>query len=348
MNIVHIAWRGSKNYGDDVMAEAIKIFLWQKYKEYNYWVWAEERPHGDKWIYPFKIKICFLRKWWENRILRKTDLLIIGGGSVLHSANSSNWKRRGAEYLKKNNKNGRVVGVGLSIGPFGSQEDERACVKLLQILDTCSFRDEDSFKFAQKLNLPYKPILSFDLAASYLKFKNICPRNKVRTINNIGIAVRLPYKSNYTKVFNNYVELLRELGKKYEKIKLFCFSNDEQKIELNFCQKLYKEISLDNLEIIPYVNDSKSFTEEIKRCDFFISTKLHGIVVPFLLDVPFISISYQKKFEDFCDYINLPLQYRFLQSDFEPELILKNISLYSLGTTNKFFPLAMKNFEVFN
>ncbi len=354
MKIVHIAWLGAQNYGDDLMAEAVQNYLNTHFQIEKYTIWSQAHPTIHKkytWIYPPLLGNRFKPTFFENRALKKADLLLVGGGSVLHSSASSLWKERGIAFFKQNTS-GAALGINVSVGPFKTTADEAACSRVLKLLDACTFRDKASFDFACALNLPYQPELTFDLAACYLEDQKILPREKVATIGTIGLTLREPERAGYQEIFNNYVALLKLVSTKYPCIRLFCFSGALSKNnEFVFCQKLLNAAQI-KAQIIIYTGNAQSFTEEIKKCDFFISTRLHGLIVPYLLNIPFISLAHKsssdhKKFGDFNEYIQLPKDVQFEQDNFTPSEIIQRIVPYELPHQTPFFELARKNFTVF-
>lgn len=349
MNVIHIAWLGHQNYGDDIMAMAIRKYLSQKLPVINYTIWCDGRPREEqniRWIYPFRLPHQ-LKKFFEDRALKKTDLLLIGGGSILHSANSSKWKLRGVEFLRKNVPKAKAVGINLSVGPFKTVDDEKKCKLLLQSLDVASFRDKNSYDFALRCNLPYRPLLTFDLAGSFLKLFNIEEKESNSEINCIGISLKRPDACNES-IVKQYVDLLRTLSTKYKKIKIFSFCSSKAFGDQDFLDQFPEITELDNVEIVNYSGDPVSFTYALQECDFFISTRLHSMILAFLMNIPFIALSYHKKCDDLVDLVGLPKKYCFSDMDFSVESVVDNVQIYSLPDRERFVSTSFDNFKVFD
>ena len=352
MKITHIAWLGHKNYGDDIMAVAVRKYLAGRYHDVAYTIWCEGRPETGanlKWIYPFAIGNKYFKDFFENRALKKTDLLLIGGGAILHSAISIEWKQRGIDFLRQKKPAARAVGINLSLGPFSHDAVKLKCRTFLKSLDAASFRDLYSYEFARESDLPYEPVLSFDLTASYFEFFNIREKLASTEIKCIGISIREPYGASDTAgIFNNYTSLIKRLAESYERIVLFAFCTSTCFGDVKFIERIRNKIPLKNIEIVPYRENALSFTEHIRVCDFFISTRLHGTIVAFLLNIPFIGISYHKKCDDFMQYIGIPGQCMVNQAEFSAADILARIQAYQLPDQARYRVLAAKNFTVFN
>jgi polysaccharide pyruvyl transferase WcaK-like protein len=351
MNALHIAWLGDKNFGDDLMAQAIRDAFLARHPDTTFLTWCEKRPAhrlGVKWIYPFQLPRGVGNRFWEQRALQKADILIVGGGSVLHSARSSNWKRQAVEGFKRMHPRGKAVGIGLSIGPFTSSVDEAACISFLKSLDACALREKESFDFAQTQQLPYAPIKAFDLCASYLQHHGFSAKQQTEKISCVGVSVRLPHKTDVARTTKKYVQLLKELSETFPRIKLFSFSNDSTQYEANYCKNLIAEAGSKNIELVTYANNIDDFLSAIRSVDFFITTKLHGLLLSFLLNIPCGSISYQKKFDDFCADLHIPQHLQWTQENFDPTTAVNSVAPYMYIDQRPFFEEANNSFRVFD
>ena len=110
MNIVHIAWLGGQNFGDDLMADMVWGELRKHDPDLHVTIWSHDKPfprQGTSWIYRniphFIFALGFLSRFFrhmaEKRALRNADMLLIGGGTVLHSMNSIGWKYDAAKGI---------------------------------------------------------------------------------------------------------------------------------------------------------------------------------------------------------------------------------------------------------
>jgi len=349
MEITHIAWLGYNNFGDDVMAMAVREYLSSLYKDVNYTVWSERKPKlskNVKWIYPLNLKGRFIKNYFEKRALKKTDILLIGGGSILHSQNSIIWKQEAVDIARAVNPKAKIIGINLSVGPFANKRAEESCIKLLNSLDIASFRDEKSYSFALNKITTYKPIESFDLAAYFLQINNFFPKIKTDKINSIGVALKSSGDDKLS--LKSQSEFLIRLSQKFNKIKLFSFCNFKNYGETEYLNNLVKFSKLSNIEVISYNGDSVLFTKKIAECDFFISSRLHGLVIAFLLNIPFISLSYHQKCLDFVHNLSIPEKYVFNLEKFEIDDVINNIKLYNLPDQSKYYQLSLENFKVFD
>lgn len=349
MKITHIAWLGYNNFGDDVMAYAIRQYLATLYENVNYTVWSEKKPKLSghvKWIYPLNLKGRFVKNYFEKKALKKSDILLIGGGSIFHSQNSITWKQQAINTARIINPKIKVIGINLSVGPFASEQAEESCIKLLNSLDIASFRDTRSYNFALKAVRAYEPIESFDLAAYFLQTNNFFPKVKIDKINSIGVALK--NSGDYNSSLKRQSEFLIKLSQKFKKVKLFSFCDFDNYGETKYLNDLVNYSGLNNLEIISYNGEPISFTKKIMECDFFIASRLHASIIAFLLNIPFISLSYHEKCLDFMKKINMSEKYFFNLVDFKKDEVINNIGLYNLPDKEKYFKASLDNFKVFD
>src|SRR5690606_4524052 len=113
--------------------------------------------------YPFKIPKTYQLQM--NYLLRHTDYLISAGGSTIHSKMLDANPKLKAVNLKKLGKKIKIGGIGVSVGPFKSVQDEKAVEEYLKSIDFLAVRDLASYEYVSNLKLPYQPIRAFDLAA---------------------------------------------------------------------------------------------------------------------------------------------------------------------------------------
>ena len=347
MNILHIAWLSAGNFGDDLMSEAVHEVMDKKFGTNEWTIWCHDTPislpKNSRWIYQQGL-LPLPKRFYEKRALNNADMLLIGGGSVLHSYNSCEWKRKAAVAFHKEGKR-KVFGIGLGIGPFDTKKDEDACAAFLRELDGCAFRDRASYQFALTLDLPYVPVMAFDLAAC-AEVVSEMTMPVVREIEHIGVSVRIPYRVDAEKVTREYISLLSALAHKYKKVTLFSFSLDKSETELEYCKQLVKGAKNTEIDIVSYRSDTKEFIRALSLCDFHVTTKFHGAVISYISGIPFTIISYQRKFEDFAEDIGLPMSQRFTQTTIDMEKILDSIHYYPMTGNETAEARSLLSFDV--
>jgi len=350
MIITHISWLGYHNIGDDLMAEAIRYYFLKRFKDIRYYVWSEgyiKQTESIQSIYKISPRIKWLKQCQENICLKKSDILLVGGGSILHSENSIRWKLRGIKYIKEKRPTAKALGINLSIGPFRRDKEQSLCREFVQSLDAASFRDISSFEFACGCNPCYEPILSSDLAASFLEFSGIKPRVPVKTVRHVGLCLT-PVRGYGISLVEQYSALVDKMSTMYKSVILFSFCKHSKYGDYELNVHIAKRIHKKNIHVIAYDGNINAFLGSMKTCDLFIPVRLHGAILAYLLKIPFIPISYHQKCESFLEMIGIQKkQYLDIQQPFA-DLIPKNMILNPTFSTEKFLQMSLLNFKIFD
>lgn len=331
-DILFAGYYGQKNTGDDAFVE---VSAWgaEKYwginnikylaKSQNLPITQSESVKG----YPLTIPRGY--RYQESILLRKTKYLISAGGSTIHSKMAaSNIKNKAAMLKNKHPEKIKIGGIGISIGPFKTLEDERTIAEYLKTLDFLAVRDQASFDFASSLQLPYKPINAFDLAALLPEIYSSKKINEDVTLYEkkvVGISV-CPYESisdreNIAKEESRkkmLVALLKELEKQADiRFKFLVINGNERNGDLELTQEIIALSELKDVQIIPYQKRTESMWDEIISCDFVISTRLHAAIFACFSGVPFMLNEYHRKCGDFLETVGYDNNYRLYNSKYD-------------------------------
>ncbi|MFA7444435.1 MAG: polysaccharide pyruvyl transferase family protein, partial [Flavobacteriaceae bacterium] len=195
---------GFQNTGDDAF---IEIASWG-----NHIYWKNENPaYFSGAVLPNTIrKIDKIYPSTSNKILQKLSVFkealnatyfINAGGSVFSEIRpfSDIVFAQKAGLLNSNLKHGAI---GVSIGPFANSENEKRVIEYLKRLKFLALRDNESYNYALSLNLDYKPINAFDLAALLpVCYESYTPELSGKNRKVIGISV-----CNYERYFGGDLE----------------------------------------------------------------------------------------------------------------------------------------------
>jgi polysaccharide pyruvyl transferase WcaK-like protein len=226
--------------------------------------------------------------------------------------------------------------IGVSIGPFANSEKEKKVVEYLKTLQFLALRDTESYNYALSLDLDYKPINAFDLAALLpVCYESYNPElsNKNRKV--IGISV-----CNYERYFggdidnekrrNNFIKetisLLSKNSNYY--FKFFIFNGNSEIGDEKITHEMACVLNKNQFEIVPYLGDTFKAWKEIKTCDFMLSTRLHASIFSGYANVPFMLVEYHRKCTDFLNDIGYDDDIRVfdgLKDPKETSLAIENI-----------------------
>ena len=273
--------------------------------------------------YPFSFPRTYSS---QNKLLiSNTNYLVSAGGSTIHSALQKNNIKQLALNEKRNGSKIKIGGIGVSIGPFKTSRDEKAVIEYLRNIDFLAVRDQRSYAFVEQLNLPYKPINSFDLAAL---LPEIYENNEKGTVKNsikaIGISV-CPVESiigadieEEVQRNTKTVELLKLLDSKEDiHFKFFIINGNSKVGDLNLSKEIIAKVQPKSYEIVEYSKDTNYIWSEISKCDFVISTRLHAAIFACFSNTPFILNEYHIKCSDFLDDVGYNIDYRLYNNDYD-------------------------------
>lgn len=293
--------------------------------------------------FPFGLPKSY--RFQSMMLLSATKYLISAGGSTLHSQLKNYDVKQLAVDRKKVGHNLKIGGIGVSVGPFKSLADEKAISGYLKSIDFLAVRDNASFEFVQSLNLPYKPINAFDLAAllpAIYGVPSVLANNNKKII---GVSV-CPYESLIHKGDvkseisrnKNITKLLRELCKDPKVHLKFIVVNGHSKVgDFELTKKTISEVQPKSYEIVPYNRSTSSMWNEIASCDFVIATRLHAAVFACFSNIPFMLNEYHKKCSDFIDDIAYHEGQRLFNDAFDPKEKARQIlkMVYEKGVYQK-------------
>lgn len=266
----------------------------------------------------------------------RSQSIIFGGGSVLHSESDINLKR----HLMKlaGAKNSRAVGV--SLGPFQSIAAEKSCTAFLNECGFTGVRDDKSLAIAKSL-APHANIKkTFDLAPLLL-----CAQPQICSpVERKGIALSLcsvaispmgdvNEKSEERRV-SDFCTLIESLYKNTgEPITLIEFNGHrtlgDWKINSAIMKRLAPEVPV---TIKPYNPDPFAVLNDLGSYKALISMRLHGSILAYLAKTPVISINYHEKCKGWCEQSGMPSQYQFSLEELNTEAISTQIEVGIVNT----------------
>ncbi|QQT53190.1 polysaccharide pyruvyl transferase family protein [Sphingobacterium multivorum] len=327
-DIIFTGFYGQMNTGDDAFVE---VASWGAK---NFWNKINNRFLAKKNMLPntivpvkgFPLTMSKTYGLQAELLLNNTNTLIFAGGSTIHSKLKGDSIRMKAMNRKLIKGSPKIGAIGVSVGPFKSLEDESAVQSYLKGMDFLAVRDQASFDYVKSLDLPYKPINAFDLAALLPNIYNY--KRDIKPIGHkkvIGISV-CPYESvqkglninNEKKRNDMFLELFKEIDHLDEVHFRFYIINGNEKIgdrKLTF--EMISKLALKSYEVVEYSRDTQSVWESIAGCDFIISTRLHAAIFACFADTPFMLNEYHRKCSDFLDNVDYNEDYRLYDSEYD-------------------------------
>lgn len=339
--ILFVGYYGHYNTGDDAF---IEVASWgaEKYwdKKSNIFLAKHNNlPLVKKPVRGYPLNIPRTYRFQNRALVASTEYVISAGGSTINSElEKKNIKLLALKEKRKNLKL-KIGAVGVSIGPFKTLRDEKATIEYLKEIDFISVRDQLSFDFLESLQLPYKPINAFDLAAL---LPDVYGLNQVEYLGSerkvVGVSV-CPFESivDRSKVENEgrrnsmVVELLKILDKNANIHFKFLVINGHPIVgDMKLTIETLNKVSPSSYEIVEYSRKTRAMWNQVASCDFIIATRLHAAIFACFSKTPFVLNEYHRKCGDFLDNIGYDENLRLFNSQYDPtekaKLILEILS----------------------
>ncbi|HOA80888.1 MAG TPA: polysaccharide pyruvyl transferase CsaB [Defluviitaleaceae bacterium] len=319
-SIVLSGYYGFNNAGDEAVLYAIINTLKDELKDIDITVLSNSPEDTAK-----KYNVKAINRWSFREVVRaikKSDLLISGGGSLLQDITS--WKSilyylfiiLIAKIFRK-----KVVIYSQGIGPV-SMKFNRILIKwIINKTDYISVRDEESKEELKELGIKKDievvpdPVMAITLSPEQEEIANkFLPgkENKKR----LGVYLRdwEVDSSFYKKIINVLKWALNE-----EWQIVFVPMHHPEDI------KMAKELSKDIPSSIVYEGDNSpiNILSLTNTMDYIISMRLHGLIMSSIRKVPFIGLSYDPKVDRFIQNINVGKVFDI--HDFDENEIIKEL-----------------------
>ncbi|APA93624.1 polysaccharide pyruvyl transferase family protein [Myroides sp. ZB35] len=327
-DILFTGFYGHKNTGDDAFVEVASWGsqnYWNK-KNNRFLAISKNLPDTivDSKGYPFTMPKTYGLQL--TQLIKETNYLISAGGSTIHSKMLEQNPKMIAVKEKKRNKKLKIGGIGVSIGPFNSIKDEEAIKEYLKSIDFLAVRDQTSYDYANSLELPYKPIRAFDLAALLPGIYDYSKEVKdSQNIKVIGVSV-CPVESVHSgmdvveeiKRNERLVDLLKQLDKKEEvHFRFYVINGNLNFGDLKLTQETILKVNPKSFELIGYQKNTKLVWNSIADCDFVVSTRLHASIFACFANTPFMLNEYHRKCSDFLMDIGYNDRFRLYNSEYD-------------------------------
>lgn len=364
--VVFTGYYGQHNFGDDIFCQ---VATWgaNKYWKRQARFFVTETPvFPDYFDYfkpsTFKTKGHALLYQYIESIMNRT--IVYSGGSIFHSKPSKSYSINNFIYLMSNL--GKQLGaIGVSVGPFQSDEDFQWVKRFLSRFSYISVRDRNSFELIKDIRLSGEVVQGFDLAVLYPLIFNFQQTKSANDLSKI-IGVSLCHYESYIRGDENMekqreeaiLNYLSDIAIKRKDIifRFFVLNNHplvgDQEITNDFVRHLrnYSE----RIEVINYSYNPKVVVDKMRECKFIIGVRLHSAIMAYTMGIPFLLIEYHPKCTNFLDDINYPKKYRlgsaavdrFIFSDYIDFFLNQNksIILEELLPIHMAQELAIKNF----
>lgn len=311
MRIFIVGMPGAGNLGDDLISVLLVNCIMKTYPDAEIGILLEETSNIISYDYHDKIHL-FLRPRFNkitsyinrnaklNKFLKKTDVILIGGGGLIQD---THFRYNIHEYIKYgfrvSAKNAILVTLGIGVGPIKYSLNRYYLRYFLNKFSHIEVRDEES---AKELSLLSKQNIytSNDVVEGSPRNKLSFYKEQKGTKNILGCSIR-PWKS---LDMDSVVHIITQVSLK-EKLDVYLFvfehlgQNNE---ELKYAQEIKNRLNINNINtsICCYGEDKlDAFIEAFCSVKKAIAIRYHANILWQKLGVPVMPISYAPKVDSY-------------------------------------------------
>ena len=240
------------------------------------------------------------------RQVKGADVVLFGGGSMYHSVNSCRWKCELARRLRsaKGERALRLT-IGVGVGPFSSEEEFLECKKAMASMDLVLVRDAESLEIVKRMGLDMPVHLCADPVFLLPQAMPELMSQKGRTSGEVLWVIRpdsdLADGGGLSP--EQTLRIMREIHARTGLMhRMVVFNAGAEYGDLAFSHRLV-EAADEKLLAPSLIYDGcniKQILMAVRRSNAVVASRLHGIVVPFVLGTPVVPLSYHAKCEIFA------------------------------------------------
>jgi polysaccharide pyruvyl transferase WcaK-like protein len=328
-NVALIGWNGMKNVGDDAMTFVIVDRLSKVRNFKKLLLLSDNDPSALQFVNTFKdqlqVKFPFLYKMliripiiggfyyrWvlSVYIILFYDLVIIGGGTLYHSKGLNAFFVNLIKIKKLFRKSVDLVSIGVSIGPFKDVESADLFLQIKNGFDFIAVRDNRSYEYCLSISNSKECIYAPDIALALPTIKPIYVEKK----REIGIILRQGHITS--DIQNLILKTIKGTLDKYPDLRIVfhCFCELDNKDENDYLgyldlKKEIPSVYLERVDVNRYNSNPDHFYNSLGSSIINLCMRLHGSIISYSMNTPFIMLSYHQKCTDFFNDMNIDRGY---------------------------------------
>lgn len=227
-----------------------------------------------------------------NSLLKRTRLLISGGGSLLQDVTSTKSYRYYSSIIKAALKHGaKVMVYANGIGPLRNRRNRADCARLLSNVDAITLRDANSYQELVGMGVKKEISVTADPA-----FSLECDE-KAKAYDSPYFIVSLRRWKHLPK---NFTEIMaytcRKISEKYGYKPVFMPM--QSKIDRDICSLVAGSCGG---VVIEHTHSIEELLGYIKNSRFVLGMRLHSLIYALSMGVPVIALSYDPKIDAIVD-----------------------------------------------
>lgn len=313
-----VGYYGMQNTGDDALLAAtisgVKSFFGHKRILVS--------SNANAVSFDSSIEVSHLRSTprfpGQNRLIHyanaiRSEQVVFGGGSVLHSARDLDLKRHLISLTA--NKKGYALGVGIET--FKTPQDEKACIRFLNACEVVATRDNASFDLAKTIAPRANVVEAFDLAPMIAANHSLISSKK-----RSGVAINLcPLvtdamgtrdKASEQNLIEALAQAIQHLWfQTNEPVTLISFNGHSVHGDDSLLVRLEHAIGHRvPVRFVAYDPNPFNALSLMKEFKVVIGMRLHCNVFAYLANTPSVSLHYHPKSEAWSNQVGVPQKYQ--------------------------------------
>ncbi len=324
MRFLLLGYYGFFNSGDDAILHAVCQDIKSQDSNCQITVMSNspestEKEYGVRAIRRYDLLSVF-------REMRKADIVIFGGGSLLQDVTSSRSLQYYLTVMKMATKlKKKTMLYANGVGPINNPDNQKATIKVLNKLTKLTVRDTESYEFLcsngidkSKLTLTADPVYNIQTEKNDVDV--LLERHNVYNERPKYVAVVFRSFGNDTKYIKKVAQVCDRIYDTMGMDILFTpmeFPNDyelSKKIQMEMNSKSY---TLKEREEVPKLIDV------IGNAHLVLGMRLHGLIYASVRNTPMVSFSYDPKIDSFCKQMEIDANVNF--NDFDVEEVVKMV-----------------------
>ena len=268
-----------------------------------------------------------------EEVVDSYDLIILGGGNMLMTLDDNNSTiNRLNNYVDIAAKKGKkIFAMDIGIGPFFNNSDKKLAIEVLNKCDYITFRDNNSYKlFCESGG---NSGIS-DVSVDPVFLANFDHEKKTRLDPAIQVGVNIfdsrligHDEREYKRKLKGYVTIVNKLIDNNIKVSLFITSKEDQAALDDTFRLIRDKRNVEKIEI----NGINQLTKLYSTMDLLLGTRMHSMIIAYVIGVPLVGLSWQTKVTSFFNVIDEP------ESCFDFKEFEKNHSLIYETIQNKIY-----------
>ena len=331
------------NLGDNALAAVAAWGAGTFFDADRVYATTAELPHikglrAKSLYYPWHIRgATRLNRIRESFVCRRSQTIILGGGSTVHSAEHIERYERMLDRAGA----GPHFAAGVSIGPFRDSTAERACGRLLKRLDFVGVRDPLSHERAKDLAPDSRIELTFDLAPLLTPAFGE-PHQDASDRSGLGIVLaHKPKVSGWTEREQPRIQRVadailrcaaRGIVNEVVLIDFALTRSDgavrDRESHLELADALKGQVQIRH---IPYSHDPLLAWKVIGKLQAVVGMRMHAAVVGYCEHVPTVVLAYDEKCYQWARMVGLPDSVVFDADNVDPAELATGIEHAMLG-----------------